>query len=259
MLRPCSTLLRSARNNLNFIFSKTYFTSNRAYANFRSMTEINRIQESYLQEPCILVDNDDNIIGSGSKKQCHLIDKGNNKCPLHRAFSVFLFNQSGELLIQQRSDAKITFPGFWANTCCSHPLSKPEELEVEGAIGVKRAAQRKLKHELGIEKVQVPLEDIHFITRVHYSAPYNETWGEHEIDYILFTQREVSLQPEPNEVQNYKYVTPEQMKEFLANADKTSTKISPWLQLIAKSHLFDWWKNLDNLKSLYNHRTILRL
>ncbi|XP_071948408.1 isopentenyl-diphosphate Delta-isomerase 1-like [Antedon mediterranea] len=235
-------------NLLNSITKRTMMT-----------TKINEVQESYLKESCILVDKDDNVIGAESKKNCHLIDKTDNKCLLHRAFSVFLFNQSGELLIQQRSDAKITFPGYWANTCCSHPLSNPGELEAEGAIGVKRAAQRKLKHELGIEPQQVPLDDIHYITRVHYSAPYDKTWGEHEIDYILFTQKEVDLCPEPNEVQNYKYVSQEQMKEFLANADATNTKISPWLQLIAKSHLFEWWTNLNNLKSNFNHGKILRL
>ena len=74
---------------------------------------------------------------------------------LHRAFSVFLFNTSGELLLQQRSDAKITFPGHFTNTCCSHPLNIAGELEDEDAVGVRRAAQRKLKHELGITAEQV--------------------------------------------------------------------------------------------------------
>lgn len=112
---------------------------------------------------------------------------------LHRAFSVFLFNSEGNLLLQQRSDAKITFPGtrsflchgvsyrcnsylyiikhsysgspepainnsglflgHFTNTCCSHPLYTTSELD--GALGVKRAAQRKLQHELGIDPIQV--------------------------------------------------------------------------------------------------------
>ena len=82
---------------------------------------------------------------------------------LHRAFSVFLFNTRGELLLQQRSDAKITFPGHWTNTCCSHPLSVAGELEETEAMGVKRAAQRKLQHELGImppQVVQLSVQDI---------------------------------------------------------------------------------------------------
>jgi isopentenyl-diphosphate delta-isomerase len=85
-----------------------------------------------------------------------------------------------ELLLQQRASSKITFPDYWTNTCCSHPLVTPNkaELEVEDQIGVRRAAQRKLIHEMNIE---LPLEAFHFITRIHYLAPSdNPVWGEHE-------------------------------------------------------------------------------
>lgn len=107
------------------------------------------------------------------------IDKG----LLHRAFSVFLFNDKNELLLQQRATEKITFPDMWTNTCCSHPLNIPTETgsSLEDAIdGVKRAAQRKLDHELGIKKEQVPFEKFHFLTRIHYKAPSDGKWGEHE-------------------------------------------------------------------------------
>ena len=70
-------------------------------------------------EHCILVDENDNIIGHDSKKNCHLMTNG---LKLHRAFSVFLFDSKKRLLLQKRSLDKITFPNYWANTCCSHPL-----------------------------------------------------------------------------------------------------------------------------------------
>ena len=111
-------------------------------------------QIKLLAEKCILVSTDDKVIGADTKKECHLntnIEAG----MLHRAFSVFLFNAQGELLLQQRSLAKITFPEYFTNTCCSHPLYRPEELEEKDEIGVKRAAQRKLEHELGITAEQV--------------------------------------------------------------------------------------------------------
>lgn len=114
------------------------------------------------------------------------IDKG----LLHRAFSVFLFNDKNELLLQQRATEKITFPDMWTNTCCSHPLSCPSETgsnlpdSIEGA---KRAAQRKLDHELGIKKEQVPIDDFHFLTRIHYKAPSDGKWGEHESMSIFHT------------------------------------------------------------------------
>ena len=109
-------------------------------------------QIKLMAEQCILVDKEDEILGADTKKNCHLnvnIDQGK----LHRAFSVFLFNTKGELLLQQRSSAKITFPDYFTNTCCSHPLYRPEELN--GEEGVRKAAQRKLNHELGI-----PLEEV---------------------------------------------------------------------------------------------------
>lgn len=113
------------------------------------------------------------------------IDKG----LLHRAFSVFLFNDKNELLLQQRASEKITFPDMWTNTCCSHPLMIPGETGsnlAECIEGVKRAAQRKLDHELGIKKEQVPIEDFHFLTRIHYKAPSDGKWGEHESTFHLY-------------------------------------------------------------------------
>ena len=118
------------------------------------LSSLDSTQVQLLAEECILVDESDRVIGSDSKKNCHLnvnIEAGK----LHRAFSVFLFNSEGKLLLQQRSKAKITFPECFTNTCCSHPLYRPEELEEKGFLGVRNAARRKLEHELGI-----PLEEV---------------------------------------------------------------------------------------------------
>ena len=103
---------------------------------------------------------------------------------LHRAFSVFLFHpQTKKLLLQQRATEKITFPDMWTNTCCSHPLGVPGETgdSLPAAVaGVKRAAVRKLGHELGIPAKDVPTEGFDFLTRIHYKAPSDGKWGEHE-------------------------------------------------------------------------------
>lgn len=106
---------------------------------------------------------------------------------LHRAFSVFLFDSKNRLLLQQRATEKITFPDMWTNTCCSHPLGVPSETgaELEAAVqGVRRAAQRKLDQELGIKAAQVPLDQFQFLTRIHYKAPSDGKWGEHESRYL---------------------------------------------------------------------------
>lgn len=102
---------------------------------------------------------------------------------LHRAFSVFLFDEQNRLLLQQRATEKITFPDMWTNTCCSHPLAVSTETGStlpESIEGVKRAAQRKLEHELGIKIEQVPIDKFRFLARIHYKAPSDGKWGEHE-------------------------------------------------------------------------------
>jgi isopentenyl-diphosphate delta-isomerase type 1 len=107
------------------------------------------------------------------------IDKG----LLHRAFSVFLFDSQNRLLLQQRATEKITFPDMWTNTCCSHPLGIPGETGTtleESVQGVRRAAVRKLDQELGIKASQVPIDHFKFLTRIHYKAPSDGQWGEHE-------------------------------------------------------------------------------
>ena len=105
-----------------------------------------------------------------------------NKGLLHRAFSAFVFRPSdGKLLLQRRAPEKITFPSMWTNTCCSHPLDDfVEERNEEDQMGVKCAASRKLEHELGIPKEQTPVEKFQYLTRIHYLAPSDGLWGEHE-------------------------------------------------------------------------------
>ncbi|TPX07335.1 uncharacterized protein E0L32_010757 [Thyridium curvatum] len=212
-----------------------------------------------MDEVCIVLDNNDLPIGKASKKICHLmtnIEKG----LLHRAFSVFLFNDKNELLLQQRATEKITFPDLWTNTCCSHPLGVPSETGSnlpDSIMGVKRAAQRKLEHELGIKPEQVPIDDFRFLTRIHYKAPSNGQWGEHEIDYILFIKANVDLDVNPNEVRDTKYVSPDQLKQLFTDP---SYKFTPWFKLICDSMLFEWWKHLDSgLEKFMNEQEIRRM
>ncbi|XP_065832644.1 isopentenyl-diphosphate Delta-isomerase 1-like [Oscarella lobularis] len=220
-------------------------------------------QEALLNEECILVDADDRRIGSTSKRQCHLwkniVDEANGGM-LHRAFSVFLFNTKNELLLQRRSDAKVTFPGFWTNTCCSHPLHVTPELDEDQAIGVRRAAQRKLNHELGIKPEDVPLDSIQYLTRIHYKAASNDEWGEHEIDYILFVKRDVQFIAQPNEVSDTKFVSRDELKTMLATAKQNGLKITPWFSLISNSSfLYKWWNDIDHLERHEKRDSIHRL
>lgn len=218
-------------------------------------------QVKLLSEPCILVDKHDRNIGIASKKTCHLLDNINNGM-LHRAFSVFLFNKRGQLLLQQRSDKKITFPGLFTNTCCSHPLNFDLETDEKEALGVRRAAQRKLHHELGITPDQVPLDTLHYVTRIQYKAdnvPRDDKFGESEIDYCLIVQKDVNIKHNPEEVKSYQFINKGQLKELLDSEPHGEMMFTPWFRLISNRFLFKWWDNLDKIKTLQEHKIIHKL
>lgn len=118
------------------------------------LSEIDITQEKLLAEPLIMVDEYDSVTGYETKRDCHLKKNILEYGMLHRAFSVFLFNKQGELLLQQRSNEKITFPGYITNSCCSHPLYDESELDEYKHIGIRRAAKRRLSYELGIPGMQ---------------------------------------------------------------------------------------------------------
>ncbi|GFT60036.1 isopentenyl-diphosphate Delta-isomerase 1 [Trichonephila clavipes] len=197
------------------------------------LSNFDPVQVKLLDEMCIAVDTNDKVIGPRTKKECHLMENI-NKGLLHRAFSVFLFNTKGELLLQQRSDAKITFPGYYTNTCCSHPLYIDSELEEIKALGVKRAAQRRLSIELGIEQDAIAAPEFLYMTRIIYTAPSDEKWGEREIDYVLFVQKDVEINPNPNEVKECVYLTRENLRDFLDGGQKKGYKITPCHCVIIK-------------------------
>jgi isopentenyl-diphosphate delta-isomerase len=206
------------------------------------MTVFNEEQVKMLEELCILVDEQDAVIGADSKKNVHLID-GPSMRPggmPHRAFSVFLFNEANELLMQKRSAEKILFPHHWANTCCSHPLHDGATFldtvihgEMEGPLGTIRAARRKLEQELGIPPADLPEDCFTFLTKIHYKAPMpgeSPQWGEHEIDYILFAKPSspVSFTPNPEEVSEARYFSQDEIKAFCKDGASHGELISPW-------------------------------
>ena len=126
--------------------------------------DISRYDQSQIDQlgdKCILVDENDVVVGSSDKLECHLATNRSHvgeQSPggmLHRAFSVFLFNSQNELLMQQRSKYKITFPNHYTNTCCSHPRATVTEINDTDSIGVRLAAQRRMNFELGIPLDQV--------------------------------------------------------------------------------------------------------
>ena len=194
-------------------------------------------QESLMSEAVIQVNENDEVIGPISKLDSHHQDG-----KYHRAFSVMLFDSSGRLLLQRRASHKITFPDVWANSCCSHPLHSEEEMEIKNALGVKRAAVRKLEQELGIHPSQVPIEKFDFVTKMRYQARQDEDWIEREIDHCLVIHADVDVNPNSNEVSEVKWVSQAELEEMLVSDDSENV-IAPWFRCIAARVMDDdWWR-----------------
>lgn len=175
-------------------YKKPYFTGKRA------MTAT---------EYVILVDQFDQEIGRAEKLVAH------QKNLLHRAFSVFIFRKSPqlELILQKRADTKYHSPGLWTNTCCSHP--RPGE-------NIIKAGERRLLEELNIE---ASLKDLGWF---HYNAHFQNALSENEIDHVLLGMilANSKIDPNPQEIQAYRWITLENLEQELAVDPKQFT---PWL------------------------------
>lgn len=214
-----------------------------------------------LRDECVAVNYLDEVVGHDNKYNCHKFLPGQPRGILHRAFSVMLFDAEGRLLLQRRAASKITFPGAWTNTCCSHPLHGmlPEEVDGSEAIaagnpwGVKHAAVRKLGHELGIPHAELEAKRFKFLTRVHYWAADVQTygsqapWGEHEIDHLLLYRlmpgETLTLRENTQEVQAVRWINREDLRKELLGGEPHSW--SPWFRIMFARLLDIWWSDLD--------------
>jgi isopentenyl-diphosphate delta-isomerase len=160
------------------------------------------------KEMLILVDENDNEIGYEEKVACHL---GEGK--LHRAFSIFIFNDKNEMLIQKRSDEKMLWPGYWANSCCSHPR-KGESLE--------GATHRRLKEELGFDC------ELKEIFSFNYHAKFKNIGSEKEIDHVFIGRYNGPVKPNPKEVKDWKWIGIEELKNDIK---ENSEKYAPWFKI----------------------------
>lgn len=136
-------------------------------------------------EHVILVDENDQQIGLMEKMEAH--EKG----LLHRAFSVFIFNDENQLLLQQRAKDKYHSGGLWTNTCCSHPREGESLLD---------AGKRRLHEEMGFS---CPIETVFSFI---YKAELDNNLIEHELDHVLIGNYNEAPKPNPDEVMDWKYV-----------------------------------------------------
>ncbi len=160
-----------------------------------------------MEDLLILVDENDNETGSMNKLAAHQTGT------LHRAFSVFIFNGKGEILLQQRSDEKYHSAGLWSNTCCSHPLN---------GESVNDAISRRLKEEMGMTCTT------QFQFSFIYKVALENGLTEHELDHVYFGESDDVPVPDPNEVKHWKYVRPEKLKEEMISHPNL---FSAWLKI----------------------------
>ncbi len=172
-------------------------------------------------EQVILVDENDVMTGSMEKMEAH------QKAVLHRAFSVFVFNSHGQLLMQQRAARKYHSAGLWTNTCCSHP--RPGEDTASAAL-------RRLQEELGF--VTPVIKAFDFI----YQSPFDNGLTEYEFDHVFVGYYDGPVNPDPEEVNDYAYWDMEKTETLLQTSPE---RFTTWFH-IAFPRIAQWWTTHKN-------------
>jgi isopentenyl-diphosphate delta-isomerase len=160
-----------------------------------------------MEELLILVDENDHELGGMDKLSVH------QRGLLHRAFSIFIFNSKGELLLQQRANGKYHSGGLWTNTCCSHPRVG-EELPI--------AVSRRLAEEMGMHC------STEFIFSFIYKMRFDNGLTEHEYDHVFFGRSDELPALNPLEVMNFKYLT---LKDLGEEIERHPDDFSAWLKI----------------------------
>jgi isopentenyl-diphosphate delta-isomerase len=166
----------------------------------------------------ILVDEADREVGHLGKADCHA-----GGGILHRAFSLFIFNASGELLLQQRSPRKRLWPNYWSNSCCSHPRL---------GESMTAAIHRRLMEELGLSCT------LQYLFKFQYQARYDEATSEHELCSVFYGRSATPVHPNGEEIAAVRWVSPPDLQREIASGVEHFT---PWFKLewerIGRDHL----------------------
>jgi len=157
-----------------------------------------------------LVDKTGKVVGLGEKIETH-----KNPVPMHRAVSVVIFDsERKKILLQQRGANKVTWPLFWSNACCTHPLPGEDD---------ERCAMRRLKEEMGFET------SLKQLFKFDYEAKYDEIWGEHELDVVFEGVYGGDVNPDAGEAAGYKWM---EVSELVEDIKKNEDRYTPWLKII---------------------------
>jgi len=163
---------------------------------------------SFDSEPLILVDANDREIGCKSKVECHA-----GHGILHRAFSIFIFDSQGRVLLQKRSAGKLLWGGYWSNSCCSHPRRGE-------SMGV--ATRRRLAEELGLEA------ELHFLYKFIYQADFGDVGAEHELCWVFIGRSDRRVRVHSGEIAAWRYASLDAIARELTEQPDSFT---PWFKL----------------------------
>ncbi len=177
-----------------------------------------------LQELLILVNTNDHIIGYEDKQKCH-----QGEGLLHRAFSIFIFNEHKQLLIQKRSAEKLLWPLYWSNSVCSHPR-KGESYN--------HATIRRLREELGFET------QLAYLFKFHYQSTFKNIGSEHEMCSVYIGKTNNEVHANQNEIAEWKYVDVEKLDENMSSHPYLYT---PWFKIEWKRIKECYQTNIQNL------------
>lgn len=171
------------------------------------MESAHRIVSSEAEE-LILVDENDEETGYRSKAECH-----DGEGIRHRAFSLFLFNDDGELLLQRRAESKRLWPGYWSNSCCSHPR-RGESMSV--------ATRRRLRDELNVDA------DLEFVYKFAYRAGFGDAGAENELCHVYLGRVPVDIRANDHEIAEIRFVS---TADLDAELRATPDAFTPWFML----------------------------
>ena len=176
-------------------------------------------------EQLILVNLDDQELGSNTKEACH-----NGDGILHRAFSVFIFNQNGDLLLQQRSGEKRLWPLYWSNSCCSHPRVGEK---------VDTATLRRLNQELGVTS-----NNLQYLYKFHYQATFGPQGSEHELCSVYIGSTSDEVVANTNEVADWRFISAADLNQELKDSPDSFT---PWFKMEWQQLIQNYASNLSAL------------
>lgn len=163
---------------------------------------------SFQDEPLVLVDEHDRETGFLDKASAH-----HGQGILHRAFSLFVFNTRGELLLQQRAEGKRLWPGYWSNTCCSHPR-RGESMEI--------AIHRRLGEELGMQC------EFQFQFKFQYQAQFDAEGAEHELCWVYAGRSDAAPVANIHEIAALRYIAPDALDREIA---EHPARFTPWFKI----------------------------